>query len=130
MGIEIIFLIQPSSGQDQFFKEGNKLNSFHFFFQVIQVLVQTPFIADGLRRCSNTRVTRLHKPGRELITFLIVANVALWVAETFLAGHRIHPDNLLSTVLGHMTQPLTMFYRFHSSVCLVDIWQSAYQTGN
>jgi hypothetical protein len=28
-----------------------------------------------------------------------------------------------------MTVPLTMFYRFHSSVCLVDIWKSAYERG-
>ncbi|KDR08357.1 Otopetrin-3 [Zootermopsis nevadensis] len=104
--------------------------------QVIQVLLQTPFIIDGLRRCSNTRHLRLQKPGRELVTFLVVCNVAMWITETFeIKSHDRRDDrydvygNVLWTMLSHMTVPLTMFYRFHSSVCLVDIWKSAYERG-
>lgn len=98
------------------------------------MLVQTPLIIDGLRRCSNSRELRQQKPGRELITFLIVCNVALWITQTFeikshgLQDHRYDfYGNVLWTILGHMTLPLMMFYRFHSSVCLVDIWKSAYE---
>ena len=35
-----------------------------------------------------------------------------------------HP---LWTLLSHVTLPLTLFYRFHSASCLVDIWKSAYE---
>lgn len=31
------------------------------------------------------------------------------------------------TLLSHMTLPLALFYRFHSSVCLVDIWKGGYE---
>jgi hypothetical protein len=103
---------------------------------VVQVLLQTPFIIDGLRRCSNTRHLRLQKPGRELVTFLVVCNVAMWITETFeIKSHDRRDDRydvygkVLWTMLSHMTVPLTMFYRFHSSVCLVDIWKSAYERG-
>jgi hypothetical protein len=103
---------------------------------VIQVLLQTPFIIDGLRRCSNTRQLRLAKPGRELVTFLVVCNVAMWITETFEIKSYDRRDDryevygkVLWTMLSHMTVPLTMFYRFHSSVCLVDIWKSAYERG-
>jgi hypothetical protein len=103
---------------------------------VIQVLLQTPFIIDGLRRCSNTRQLRFAKPGRELVTFLVVCNVAMWITETFEIKSYDRRDDryevygkVLWTMLSHMTVPLTMFYRFHSSVCLVDIWKSAYERG-
>lgn len=51
--------------------------------QVVQAVIQTALICDGLRRCSNSQQLNSKKPGREMITFLIVANVALWVLETF-----------------------------------------------
>jgi hypothetical protein len=111
-------------------------NNFHWIVQVLQVLLQTPFIIDGLRRCSNSRALRLSKPGRELVTFLVVCNVAMWIIETFeIKSQDVRDDrfnfygSVLWTMLSHMTLPLTMFYRFHSSVCLVDIWKSAYEPG-
>lgn len=30
-------------------------------------------------------------------------------------------------ILNHISIPLTMFYRFHSSVCFVDIWKHSYE---
>ena len=32
------------------------------------------------------------------------------------------------TLIVHATVPLTIFYRFHSSVCLAEIWKNAYKT--
>lgn len=104
--------------------------------QVLQVLIQTPFIIDGLRRCSNTRSLRQKKPGREVVTLLIVCNVALWLMQTLEIKSGDTKDHRYDfygkstwTILGHLPVPLMMFYRFHSSVCLVDIWKSAYEPG-
>lgn len=76
----------------------------------------------------------MEKPGRGLITFLVVCNVAMWITETFqIKSHElldvryVFYGKVWWTIIGHMTVPLTMFYRFHSSVCLVDIWKSAYE---
>lgn len=103
---------------------------------MLQVLIQTPFIIDGLRRCSNSKQLRQEKPGRELITFLVVCNVAMWIMETFEIKSQDKQDDryevygkFLWIIFSHMTLPLTMFYRFHSSVCLADIWKSAYEYG-
>ena len=52
-------------------------------FKVIQVTLQTVFIGDGLRRCANSTALQQKKPGREVVTFLVVANVAMWLLETF-----------------------------------------------
>lgn len=96
--------------------------------------MQTPMIIDGLRRSSNSRQLRREKPGRELLTFLIVTNVAVWITMTFeVKSHTLQDDRdkfygqELWTIIGHMCVPLMMFYRFHSSVCLVDIWKYAYE---
>lgn len=51
--------------------------------QLVQVLIQTPFIIDALRRCSNAPNLRQKKPGRELVIFLTIANVSLWIFYTF-----------------------------------------------
>ncbi|XP_077292403.1 proton channel OtopLc-like isoform X2 [Arctopsyche grandis] len=110
---------------------------FNVLLMVLQVTVQTPMIIDALRRCSNSRKLRKIKPGRELITFLIVCNVATWIFETFSIKNADVEDaryeyygKILWTILGHISTPLCMFYRFHSSVCLADIWKCAYEPGN
>ncbi|CAG0885367.1 unnamed protein product [Cyprideis torosa] len=104
------------------------------FCQVIQVIIQTPMIIEGLKRCSNSQRLREKKPGKELISFLIIANIAMWIIETFeIKSAEAHKERteyygkIVWTLLSHMTLPLCLFYRFHSSVCLVDIWKNAYE---
>jgi len=105
-----------------------------YCMQVVQAIIQTLFIGDGLRRCSNSSALQQKKHGRELITFLVVSNVALWMLETFEikndAGNKDKYDfygKNLWTLLSHMTLPLALFYRFHSSVCLADMWKGCYE---
>jgi len=113
---------------------GNSLFVIVYILQGIQAIIQTAFIGDGLRRCSNDNKLQNKKPGREVVTFLVVANVALWLLETFEikndAGnadkYEFYGKNLW-TMISHLTLPLALFYRFHSSVCLADIWKSAYE---
>ncbi|XP_029831143.3 proton channel OtopLc [Ixodes scapularis] len=103
-------------------------------FSVIQVVVQTPLIIDGLRRCSNSHVLRYKKPGREVVSFLIVINITMWIVYTFerkmavrfFMGIRYYGLHAWVFV-EHTTIPLMLFYRFHSSVCLADMWKSAYE---
>ncbi|XP_076046380.1 proton channel OtopLc-like isoform X2 [Oratosquilla oratoria] len=102
--------------------------------EVMQVIVQTALICDGLRRCSNSKELQQRKPGRELVTFLVVANVAMWLLETFeIKSQEGNSDKYkyygpeLWTLLSHLTLPLVLFYRFHSSVCLADMWKASYE---
>ena len=101
---------------------------------LIQVLIQTPMIVDGLRRCSNSVEDQRKMKGRNLITFLIVANLAVYVMETLLIKSYDYQTAKIDfygpeawTILSHMTLPICIFYRFHSAVALVDIWKSAYK---
>ena len=91
-------------------------------------------IVDGLRRCSDTRENQDEKPGREMVTFLILANIAMYIWDTFEAKgpgyspRKYYYGDEFWTVLDHLT--LCIFYRFHASVALVDIWYSAYRVGS
>ncbi|XP_014356010.2 proton channel OtopLc [Papilio machaon] len=115
----------------------NIIKSVDFVVMVVQVIIQTFLLVDGLRRCSNSRKLRRTKPGRELMMFMIIANVAMWLHYSFSYKS---PDSLderyefygkiLWSILGHISLPLIMFYRFHSSVCFADIWNSAYKPGS
>ncbi|XP_067122611.1 proton channel OtopLc-like [Centruroides vittatus] len=101
---------------------------------MLHVIVQTPLVVDGLRRCSNTQSLRYKKPGREIVTFLIICNLTMWIVGTF-EIRSVEPfynqgsfyGELQWLLIGHATLPLMLFYRFHSSVCLVDIWKSGYE---
>ena len=112
-----------------------------FFFRnllmLVQVLIQTPMIIDGLRRCSNSAAAQRRMRGRNSITFLIVANLAVYIMETLLIRSYDYQENKIEfygpdmwTVLSHMTLPICIFYRFHSAVALVDIWTSAYKSAH
>lgn len=85
----LLFIAIPAFFMDTIFSfvpavvNGSWLNMLIKGAQLIQVLIQTPFIIDGMRRCANAPALRRKKPGRELITFLTIANVSLWLYYTF-----------------------------------------------
>jgi len=99
----------------------------------VEALVQTVFLVDALRRVVRTVGQQRCKPGRTLVTFLLLANVSLFVVTVFGVER---PENVTihSAVCGAITWytidraafPLTIFYRFHSVICLSEIWNSAY----
>lgn len=101
---------------------------------IVQVIYQTFFIVDAMHRCSFSRKLRFKKPGREFVTFLILLNITSWIVYTFetKASEKLHNETSfygenIWMILSHTTLPLMLFYRFHSSVCLADIWKFAYE---
>lgn len=103
-------------------------------FGIIQSSVQTLFIIDAWWRRCNTAASMREKPARQLVTFLLVANIAMW-AINHLENARadFHPIELKFygvwawTIITHVSMPLAVFYRFHSTVCLCEIWKCTYK---
>ncbi|XP_074651119.1 proton channel OtopLc-like [Tubulanus polymorphus] len=104
-------------------------------FKMLQTFLQTHFIICAFGRSAMSDSDRHEKPGRSFITFLLIANVALWAVLTFEVRestvmalnvqrnqHRIFPW----MVASYITLPMGIFYRFHSTVCLAEIWYSLY----
>lgn len=103
-------------------------------FSLVQTSIQTLFILNAWwRRCRSAHENR-KKPGREIVTFLLVANMAMWFINA-LAKNRamFRPSHLRFfgewswTIITHVSMPLAIFYRFHSTICLFEIWKTTYK---
>ena len=111
----------------------NIMNATSGIVAVIQALLQTIFIIDGMRRHSINAEQIEKKPGRGTITFLIVANVAAWVFKTFqeknlsVQDEQLFFGDIAWALILNINLPLLLFYRFHSSICMAEIWHSAYK---
>jgi hypothetical protein len=70
---------------------------------LIQLLFQTLFILDASKRCASTADQARRKPGREIVTFLLVTNLAMWLINTLEKSRAdSHP------VVTSFTQALTL----------------------
>ncbi|CAG9563550.1 unnamed protein product [Danaus chrysippus] len=101
---------------------------------LVQTTCQTMFILDASRRSAKTPEQLRKKPGREIVTFLLVTNLAMWAINTLEKSRaESHPIQLhfyglwAWTIITHVSMPLAIFYRFHSTVCLCEIWKRAYK---
>jgi len=101
---------------------------------LIQLLFQTLFILDASKRSAANADQQRRKPGREVVTFLLVTNLAMWAINTLEKSRAdSHPVQLKFygvwawTIITHISMPLAIFYRFHSTVCLCEIWKRAYK---
>ncbi|XP_014257127.1 otopetrin-2-like isoform X2 [Cimex lectularius] len=101
---------------------------------LLQTLCQTMFVLDASRRSCVTPEQIRKKPGREIVTFLLVTNLAMWAINTLEKSRaESHPIQLhfyglwAWTIITHVSMPLAIFYRFHSTVCLCEIWKRAYK---
>ncbi|XP_073833057.1 proton channel otopetrin-like c [Musca autumnalis] len=101
---------------------------------IVQTACQTMFILDASRRQAVTPEHMRKKPGREIVTFMLVVNLAMWAISTLEKSRaESHPIQLnfyglwAWTIITHVSMPLAIFYRFHSTVCLCEIWKRAYK---
>lgn len=100
---------------------------------IIQGTFQTLFILECLRRYAAATSPFMRKPARELITALLLTNVSMWFFDT-LSAKRFdtkpylieHFGILKWSIINAFSSPIAIFYRFHSSVCLSDIWYGLY----
>lgn len=101
---------------------------------IIQATLQTIFILDASNCYASTTDQLRRKPGRELVTFLLVCNFAMWAMNTLQTQR---PDSnpiqlefyglWTWTVITYVTTPLAIYFRFHSTVCLCAIWKKTYK---
>ncbi|XP_018025126.1 uncharacterized protein LOC108680745 isoform X2 [Hyalella azteca] len=101
---------------------------------LVQTTLQTLFILNASRRCCYTYDQLNRKPGREMVTFLLICNLAMWAISTFETSRADAHPTLLNyygvwawTIISHVSMPLAIFYRFHVTVCLCEIWKRSYK---
>jgi hypothetical protein len=107
-------------------------NSVNVVFAVIQGVVQTVFLIDGMQRHALNDEQVREKPGRGCITFLIAANVATWLFKTIQEKKLFGDDGSEFygeapwAIMLNTSLPLLLFFRFHSSICFAHMWHAAY----
>jgi large subunit ribosomal protein L18 len=101
---------------------------------LVQSMSQTILVLDAWKRRCNTKEQTDQKPGKQLITFLLIANLAMWVVNR-LKNNRVEFHPLQAefygvwawTIITHISMPLVVCYRFQSTVCLYEIWKHVYK---
>ncbi|CEF59533.1 Otopetrin family-containing protein [Strongyloides ratti] len=91
------------------------------------------YIAMHLKACTEGLINDKKKPGKEIITFLIICNMSMFIMNMLETGHVGASEEIINfygkyswIVLVRSFSPLTIFYRFHSAVCFVEIWKNVY----
>ncbi|XP_053600380.1 proton channel OtopLc-like isoform X2 [Plodia interpunctella] len=100
---------------------------------IVQSSCQTLLILDSwCRRCVETTIS--HRPGRQLVTFLLVGNFALWLLNRVKnARAEFHPLQMeffgvwAWTLITHVSVPLLVCYRFQATVCFYEIWKNCFK---
>uniref|UniRef100_A0A1B6DFE4 Otopetrin n=1 Tax=Clastoptera arizonana TaxID=38151 RepID=A0A1B6DFE4_9HEMI len=101
---------------------------------VVQVILQLLFIADISRRRVHLPEHDRSKPGRQIVTFLLISNVTMWIIYTFETQKVLANPVQLEfygflawAMVQRVTLPLCIFHRFHSAVTLAEIWKTSYK---
>ncbi|XP_012138352.1 proton channel otopetrin-like a isoform X7 [Megachile rotundata] len=117
-----------------FTHEPNLLVMLTGLLSVAQVILQMLFIADVSRRRVHLPEHDRSKPGRQVVTFLLICNLTMWVIYTFesqkVMANPVQLDFygfLAWAIVQRVTLPLCIFHRFHSAVTFAEIWKTSYK---
>ncbi|KAL3266396.1 hypothetical protein HHI36_010573 [Cryptolaemus montrouzieri] len=101
---------------------------------LIQSCAQTTLVLMAWRRRCIAESHIKRKPGKQLVTFLLLSNFANWIMCRFnhniSTSHPIQMDfyGLLAwNIITHVSIPLLLTYRFQSTVCFYEIWTHVYK---
>lgn len=101
---------------------------------LVQATVQTIFMLAGDRMSAANEQQVRKKPGREFITFLLISNFSMWAINTFQTQTPHHNPIQVNfygpeawAIFTHISVPLGIYYRFHSTVCFSNIWKNAWK---
>ncbi|GMT05077.1 hypothetical protein PENTCL1PPCAC_27251, partial [Pristionchus entomophagus] len=103
-----------------------------FIIRYVQVVLQSAFILLSFRLSAVNAREQKRMAGRQMVTYLLVANVSLFAFHIYEGvatsiGYD-GPDQSSYEIIIFAVTPIIAFYRFHSSVCLAEIWKDAYST--
>ncbi|KAL4231018.1 hypothetical protein ACF0H5_011390 [Mactra antiquata] len=103
----------------------------------IQGSIQTLFLLNTMRKRVWKREQEETKTGREFVTFLLICNIALWGMNIFeVQRSQANPVQekfygiIAWNIITHISVPFSIFFRFHSTVCLANIWKHAWKMQN
>eukprot|EP00092_Neocalanus_flemingeri_P015108 GFUD01016321.1.p1 GENE.GFUD01016321.1~~GFUD01016321.1.p1 ORF type:complete len:518 (+),score=114.00 GFUD01016321.1:44-1597(+) len=102
------------------------------FVDIVQVTLQIVLIKLLLHKVIKSQDDA--HPGRQATAFLVLLNFTLWLVDTF-ELQKSQASLVESAFYGpitwvclqRLTLPLAIFFRFHSTVVLIDCWKNSYR---
>lgn len=102
--------------------------------QLIEASMQFMFLVNATKRTAKTREQAKTKPGREFVTFILICNIAVWGLNLFIAQRwnehgiqRMFYGEVSWNIVLHAAEPLSLFFRFLSTVLLVSVWMNSWK---
>uniref|UniRef100_A0AC35GNJ0 Gustatory receptor n=1 Tax=Panagrolaimus sp. PS1159 TaxID=55785 RepID=A0AC35GNJ0_9BILA len=100
--------------------------------RIVQAIFQCFLICIASKAKMNEK-NKKNQPGKQVITFLIIVNISIFIMNLF-ESDKVGTSEIVVDFYGKQNwvflvrtfSPLTVFYRFHSSVCLAEIWKNTY----
>ena len=116
---------------------GNFIEALSLSIQVMSVIestFQSILIINCLKMYTKNIQNKKNKPARSSIILLILIDVSLWLMETFsIKKYDMNQtqldyyDIVFWSIVSSISSPFAIFFRFHASVCLCDIWKTLYE---
>lgn len=117
--------------------KSSRINVLSLMIQIVTIVestLQSFLIINGLKMHAANKKVKRYKPGRSLVTLLILLDVSLWLSETFsIKKYDMNSTQLefygivFWSIVSSISTPLSIFFRFHGSVCLSDMWKTLYE---
>ncbi|CAI2357365.1 unnamed protein product [Caenorhabditis sp. 36 PRJEB53466] len=104
--------------------------------RLVQVTLQSGLIivASRLRLEENNLHMLRYKPGKQVVTMLLMMNCAQFLMNVFEAQKAGVNDEMINmygsyywAIIVRGCSPLTIFYRFHSSACFAEVWKKTFR---
>ena len=103
--------------------------------QLIEASVQFVFLRSMANRSCQNKDQEMEKAGREFVTFALICNIAVFGLNVFIQQRwNIHDlqeafyGPICWTMIAHVTVPISLLYRFMSTVLLMDVWMYSWKT--
>ena len=114
--------------ETNFFGTLAKMGTFENISNYIQGSMQFLFIMDAMRRGPQPMWLKNNITPSFFVVILFHVNVALWMVSSFLLKETSQNSLMVNyygsltwNIVLYITLPLAIFFRFHSTICIVDV---------
>uniref|UniRef100_A0A0N4Z8X8 Otopetrin-2 n=1 Tax=Parastrongyloides trichosuri TaxID=131310 RepID=A0A0N4Z8X8_PARTI len=104
-----------------------------FIIRIVQSLSQALYLFTASRLKMKSSESKYLKPGKQMMTFMLLANLALFLyyilegLKTMITSNTLFNISAFKSIM-YAVSPLVVFFRFHSSVIFAELWKHCYST--
>jgi hypothetical protein len=116
------------------FSEIENLSLSIHLLSIVESTLQSGLLINCSKMYTKDALNKKKKPARSFITLLLLIDVSLWLTGTLsikkyeMNSIQLDYYNIVFwSIVSSISTPLAIFFRFHASVCLSDVWKTLYE---